>query len=919
MKLVPQLTTYVRAIANDRSLTVRATAGETRTDGQVVYIRPPLKLGDEIPHEKAHCTKRDKVTRRQTCPACDQHEMIMACIYHEVAHIIFGSMVKPTPEGLKPIHDAIREWHPADACSHAEEIFGLIREWAATGNDTYLANAAGLDMGLKLLVNGLEDARVNNAMFTARPGTRAMMDANVAEVFEVGIDGSNEEMDRWQNRPVDEQIFIGTFLLASEYHNHIDELSDRAREIIYNEDVENLIAAVGRTQEVHEVVQVAVALWRKLQELGHFLTPKCVKPEIQPELPSGMPGEPDPNGAPGQGGDDEGDAGAADATGTGTESGQGGSDSSSGDDSGERQSDGTSGSSEELTGDSAAAPEQGASNSQDQCNADASEAEGGSGDPGDAGDQQSDGAGGGQDNDAGVSGGTSAQPAGTGGSSPQEHADDQGAGGGADPDESDGDAGSPMDDTDPNADTETGADTATDSTDSGGRMEDGSAADRTAEDGEEPGGDGDSVAEESAGEPEHDDEDAADSAGTPGGLGAPTEAGNQDNDSGGDGSDSEELYEDEGEEGSDPAAGLAEAARRLSLHDLIDQVNSDSNTKHFACGDSELHTRPVQPGSEEDSEDEVWMPGAGDAGEPGEIEELAIAILQALIWDQPSVSLRGMSILDFPHQRTGWVERNWGSDPKDYMPSEGIIGRLAMAAKLAFEENQRSKYQVNRKSGRVNPRALAKRVPAEDPRMFRKKLVPGKFSHHVVIGMDCSGSTSGSTADGKDMVIARSKRAVFAQAEYLSRLGISFEIWAHSAGYGLETADYNDAQGWLLAVKRAGQPWDAAAKRRLACVQPVSGNVDGHTLEFYRKQAEQSNALQKHVCYYTDGAMPMMNYDDELEVLVYNIDYCRKHNINLLAVAIETDSPADHGFNTVRVDSDDDLIKVVEQLQSAVA
>src|SRR5688572_16973179 len=166
MKMIPQLTSYVRALSRDSSLTVRATAGVTRTDGSVIYIKPPLKLADNTPHNKGVCAKRDPITHRQQCPACDLREVVMACLYHEIAHIIFGTMVEPTVTGLAPLLDVIADCHPSEACNHAVKIREQVFKFVDSGEkQTYLLWAGLFDMRLKMLINALEDARVNTSMF----------------------------------------------------------------------------------------------------------------------------------------------------------------------------------------------------------------------------------------------------------------------------------------------------------------------------------------------------------------------------------------------------------------------------------------------------------------------------------------------------------------------------------------------------------------------------------------------------------------------------------------------------------------------------------------------------------------------------------------------------------------------------------
>jgi cobalamin biosynthesis protein CobT len=119
----------------------------------------------------------------------------------------------------------------------------------------------------------------------------------------------------------------------------------------------------------------------------------------------------------------------------------------------------------------------------------------------------------------------------------------------------------------------------------------------------------------------------------------------------------------------------------------------------------------------------------------------------------------------------------------------------------------------------------------------------------------------------------------------------------------------------LLWVKKVDEPWNDATRKRLSNLGPLASNFDGHTLEFHRKLLEQRRESDKVLIYYTDGDMPAANYTEELEILQREINTCKQKKISLLAVGINTMSPQDHGFDTVRVDSDEDINKVVAQLE----
>lgn len=263
----------------------------------------------------------------------------------------------------------------------------------------------------------------------------------------------------------------------------------------------------------------------------------------------------------------------------------------------------------------------------------------------------------------------------------------------------------------------------------------------------------------------------------------------------------------------------------------------------------------------------------------------------------------GAPIIYEPGQGTGsgysgdLSKQKFRSDERNLTPA-------LTAARLAFGVNARVQHHRNQRSGKVSGKTIAKRVPFGDDRIFAKKVQPDKRDYAVVIGMDISGSTSGLTLEEE-------KFAVLAMADVLHRLGIKFEVWAHSTGYDQKT--YEDRPD-LYKIKDSSTPWTDETRNTLRKLRSCGANLDGHTLQFYRKRLEAMRATDKILMYYTDGAMPATNYAEELEVLKSEIKHCHKTGITLMAVGMGVDSPKEHGFDTCRVDSPKDYRKVVEHL-----
>lgn len=847
--LIPQLQNFARAATGNASLRVEATAGTPRTDGATIFLQPPARLGDNVLHVRRYCNKRNPLTLRQMCEACDIDDIVEAGLHHEMAHIIFKTIEEPTPAGRAAIDKLVREWHPAGVCTHAEEMRKATEDYISKRGDSYMLRANLFDEMLGILLNAFEDARVNVSMFEYRPGTRAMLSAHATDL----MSGDNQDDPNWvpwHERDVNSQILIGMFLVASEEFGYVDQLCEEAKQVLWSDEIDAALLAIGRSGTVHDTVQVTVDIFRALQDMGIMVLPKCAPPpppeeddDASPDEEGQLPGSPGEDSPAGEAGGDEAPGSEDEQSSPGDGTGGGGNE---GDASGPP-----------LPGD----PPDGGGDSDS-----GDPQQGGSEDHGDLEDRP-------------------------GGTPDEAELDPQSGNGGTVPDRrrdegSEGEPGS-SDDTGDRQDADKGS----------------SVGETEEPDGKDAGGDSDNRSRESDTDESPQEEDAEAEV-----------------------SDSEAWLDDAEDQESELDEASREAIRAtaqgMTLHAVLSEELPECDRKQFACGESVLHPVVEDKG---DDEDGIALIGWGEPDEDGNIEALLIALAQAGWFEEPSAEVNEVHELQFPSPEVGWVS-TWLSDssPESFRPAEEIIGHVTTVGRITFDENRRSRKEVNRRSGRINTRSLARRAPFGDDRLFHKRIVPGKKSYHVVITIDCSGSTAWgnknfSIAKRGERRIDRIKRAAFAQAEVLNRLGIPFELWAHTAHYIDEQQPVLGSKMQLLQVKTTMEPWNEDSQKRLACVNHYSGNLDGHTLEFMRKRAELSNATDRIIIYYTDGAMPAMNAEEEGQILLRETEHCRKANIHLLAVGINTDSPKEWGFDTVEVRSDEDLVKVMEQLQRALS
>lgn len=270
------------------------------------------------------------------------------------------------------------------------------------------------------------------------------------------------------------------------------------------------------------------------------------------------------------------------------------------------------------------------------------------------------------------------------------------------------------------------------------------------------------------------------------------------------------------------------------------------------------------------------------------------------LFDDLSFNVRKVGLVDLD----GFDGRSLARE-REKAPTESDIAAVLNELRIIFSGNLHMGVARNLKQGPRLDTAHLYRLKTGDPRLFAKRSIPKKRSWAVTIGLDCSGST------GYD-VSSIIKNGGYAMAELLTRLGIPFSVYGHSGSY---TAGYGSGlQLDMFHVKRFDEPWDAAAKDRCLKLHGCMANLDGHTLEFYRRDIEARRETDKLIMYFTDGEMPMENYNEELQFLKKNIVRCQQKGIHLVGVGVGTDSPKGHGLDTIRYDNIRQLPNLIREL-----
>lgn len=225
-ELTPLVNAFVRALTRRPEVKVQWSAGTPRTDGTIIYLRPPYVLGEPaVPHpDRNKCAERLD-NDLLWCPACRRVEEVMQVLFHEISHITEDSFTRLTEkEKTDAVKRGLAERLRARDTAEIEKAreAKLIEMIEANYGKNFMGAAALVSDYLPALVNALEDARVNARTFERRKGTKRMYRGAIRQVIETGFDLPDGTHIDWKEQEPEVQAPIALLLKASGY----DELLD---------------------------------------------------------------------------------------------------------------------------------------------------------------------------------------------------------------------------------------------------------------------------------------------------------------------------------------------------------------------------------------------------------------------------------------------------------------------------------------------------------------------------------------------------------------------------------------------------------------------------------------------------------------------------------------------------------------------
>jgi hypothetical protein len=265
--MLPGLNGYVRAISGRKDLSIVLATGQPRTDGKRIFFEPPIELGDDLVHDRRLCDKRDPESYQQLCQSCAVRETLLIKIYHEIAHNLYGTfqMAASGMELKKKIYEEINKLEPK-YCKQIQD-----KLWNTSHYVSYQELAAKVNPFLPVLVNALEDLRVDESMFKARRGTRAMFYAMTREFFVNGVKNLDGSVGYWKDMPLNSQVLVGIFIVGTGYA-YEGWFDPRVEKALGDETIQKLAKDVDELESSLETFERAFPILQRLRELGFCLT-----------------------------------------------------------------------------------------------------------------------------------------------------------------------------------------------------------------------------------------------------------------------------------------------------------------------------------------------------------------------------------------------------------------------------------------------------------------------------------------------------------------------------------------------------------------------------------------------------------------------------------------------------------------------
>lgn len=294
-EIQPMFQGIARAMTGIPTIKIAITNGTPQTDGKTIWLRPPIELGDVITHDRVNCSRRDEKSR-PVCPACAQWEKVIETLFHEMAHIIEKTFDEVDLLDRADLFKRIINENPGMPGSRLAKLQTKFDyEWGrGLGYVNYMGMASSISPFLPIIINALEDARVNRAMAAARAGTYHMFRSKLYNVFENGIEGLDGVTFRWNTADENGQAVIGVLCKACGVEPREGYLSESVLAAMSDPALSSYIASLANVEATAaDTYRASFIVLEHLRRLGFCRRPDDLEDDQPPE-PQPQDQQPEP-------------------------------------------------------------------------------------------------------------------------------------------------------------------------------------------------------------------------------------------------------------------------------------------------------------------------------------------------------------------------------------------------------------------------------------------------------------------------------------------------------------------------------------------------------------------------------------------------------------------------------------------------
>jgi len=275
-RMRPQMLSFVRSITRDRKMKLEFCGDGSKTDGETVWLTPPLSLGRHRTHRRTECSEYDE-QGVSLCQACREEDSFLTVALHECAHIVYKSTIEVDSVDFQRakdyLYDRFEEKFPTLEHRHIETKVDLFLDARhITPENGYMAMASVESPWLPNLLNAVEDARVNLMTHGYRPGTTRMFRARSHQVLTEGFVQRDGTKKWWSDATIEQQLSVyAVFALSGFSDAEMGEyFDDEVIEVWNDSKIKTISESLDDLEAISDTLNMARNLLVRFNELGYM-------------------------------------------------------------------------------------------------------------------------------------------------------------------------------------------------------------------------------------------------------------------------------------------------------------------------------------------------------------------------------------------------------------------------------------------------------------------------------------------------------------------------------------------------------------------------------------------------------------------------------------------------------------------------